>query len=64
MNGPKVEFAALVKSNYMRETPQKLFGTRSLNKTSKNPIDKGTIRREDSSSNGLENPQRLYVRNW
>jgi len=49
-NGPKVRKSlALVKLNYMRETPQKLSGTSSSD-GSKNPAGMGTIRREDSSA--------------
>ena len=39
---------ALVKLNYMRETPRTAFATSLLTGGSKNAKDKGTIRREDS----------------
>lgn len=53
MNGPKVrDTLALVKLNYMRETPQKLSDTRLLLTGSKNSADRGTIRREDPDAPG------------
>ena len=57
-NGPKVHSRALVKSNYMRETPQQPGGTRRKKGGSKNPPDMGTIRREGFHMNDemLEEP--------
>ena len=57
-NGPKVKVIriALVKPDYMRETPPKPLGTHRAGNLafkvrpppgSKNPMDMGTIRRED-----------------
>ena len=59
-NGPKVnDSLALVKLNYMRETPHYSRSVLAVdNDSSQNPTDKGTIRREGST---MENPQRLHV---
>jgi hypothetical protein len=64
MNGPKVgKMLALVKPNYMLETPPKLLSTRFFSKkgkrSSKNDKDMGTISRKDLWQH--KNPQRLHV---
>ena len=61
MNGPKVNASlALVKPNYMRETPRTAVLYSIAPAISKNQADMGTIRREGPACTG--NPQRLYVR--
>ena len=60
-NGPKVGSSlALVKPNYMRETPRTAVQYSFAIASSKNLADMGTIRREGPDCPG--NPQRLYVR--